>query len=207
MRHVLQEISGEGHCAAYHEALVEQSVSILEIPEPVIEQAIVSETAAGNLTKEPIHDQPALFLTPLYRAEQGVANHLKRLRTAIPPWGFIDIDKAIPWVEEKTGLKLSESQRQAVALAIRNKVTIITGGPGVGKTTVVHSILRIITAKRVRFVCVRPPVERPSVCPNPQGWRPKPSTVCSPSTPRRWVLSIIRTIPWTPICWWWTRCQ
>ncbi len=149
VRHVLQEISGEGHCAAYHEALVEQSVSILEIPEPVIEQAIVSETAAGNLTKEPIHDQPALFLTPLYRAEQGVANHLKRLRTAIPPWGFIDIDKAIPWVEEKTGLKLSESQRQAVALAIRNKVTIITGGPGVGKTTVVHSILRIITAKRV----------------------------------------------------------
>jgi len=155
VRHVLQEIAGDGHCAAYRESLVESAVKLLEIPVPIIEQAVEEELTQENLIAEPIQEKPALFLTPLYRSEQGIAEHIDRL-AGEPGWGHIDIAKAVPWVERKTGLSLSESQRKAVAQAVNGKVTVITGGPGVGKTTVVNSILRIIQAKGVKVLLCAP---------------------------------------------------
>lgn len=149
VRHVLQEIAGEGHCAAWHETLVEQACALLEIPAPIIEEAVQAELTEERLVDEPIDERPALFLTALQRAEVGIARSLERLQSGPPPWGTIDADKALPWVEVQTGLALSASQRAAVAAAVSGKVTIITGGPGVGKTTVVNGILRILRAKGV----------------------------------------------------------
>jgi exodeoxyribonuclease V alpha subunit len=151
VRHVLQEWSGNGHCAAYRDQLVEMAVQLLEIPENVIVQAIVAELAEENLVSERIDGQEALFLTPLYRAETGCASNLLRLCQGALPWGEIDTTKAIPWVEEKTGLTLSESQKNAVDQVLRSKMSVITGGPGVGKTTLVNSILKILRAKRVNI--------------------------------------------------------
>jgi exodeoxyribonuclease V alpha subunit len=65
------------------------------------------------------------------------------------PWPYIDPEKALPWIERKTGLSLAESQTAAIRLALISKALVITGGPGVGKTTVVNSILRILAAKGV----------------------------------------------------------
>ncbi len=155
VRHVLQEIAGDGHCAAYRESLVESAVKLLEIPAPIIERAVEEELIQENLVAEPIQEKLALFLTPLYRSERGIAEHIARL-AGEPPWGHIDAAKAVPWVEEKTCLSLSESQRKAVAQAVNGKVTVITGGPGVGKTTVVNSILRIIRAKGVKVLLCAP---------------------------------------------------
>ena len=155
VRHVLQEIAGDSHCAAYRENLIESAAKLLEIPAPIIEQAIDEELAQENLVAEPIRDKPALFLTPLHRSERGIAEHIDRLGGR-PSWGRIDTAKAVPWVEEKTGLSLSESQREAVAKAVNGKLTVITGGPGVGKTTVVNSILRIIRAKGVKVLLCAP---------------------------------------------------
>lgn len=147
VRHVLQEISGQGHCAAYQQKLVESTAKMLEVPEPIVATAIEAELAAENLVQETIEGGIALFLTPLYRSEKGVACHMVRLLKGSPPWGEIDTGKAIPWVEEQTGIQLSPSQRQAVTLSVNGKVTVITGGPGVGKTTVVNSILTVVRAK------------------------------------------------------------
>ena len=155
VRHVLQEIAGDGHCAAYRDHLVEAAVKLLAIPEGTIERAIAEELREENLVAEPIAEQPALFLTALKRAEQGIAEHVARLLGA-PAWGSIAADLAIPWVEAKTGLSLSESQRAAVAQAVNGKLTVITGGPGVGKTTVVNSILRILLAKGVAVLLCAP---------------------------------------------------
>jgi len=156
VRHCLQEVAGNGHCAAYREALAEQAVALLTIPAPVIEQAIRAEVGEGNLIEEPIEERPALFLTALQRAEQGIAAGVRRLQLRLPVWGHIDPERAIPWVEGRTGLALSPSQRSAVAAAIRGKVTVITGGPGVGKTTVVRSILDILAAKGVEMLLCAP---------------------------------------------------
>lgn len=147
VRHVLQELSGEGHCACERGRLIDLASQLLEIPADVIEEGVARELEEERLVAEEIDGQPCLFLTPLYRAEVGVADNLRRLQDRAPSWGNIDADKAIPWVEEKTRLSLSDSQKQAVRLALASKVVIITGGPGVGKTTLVNSLLRIIRAK------------------------------------------------------------
>lgn len=156
VRHVLQELAEQGHCAALREALLETAVKLLEIPDEIIAQALTLETQAGNLVAEAIAEQPCLFLAPLHRAEVGVASHLRRLARGRPPWGGIAMDQAIPWVEARTGLHLSDSQRRAVVQACNSKVMVITGGPGVGKTTVVNSILRILRARRVEVLLCAP---------------------------------------------------
>jgi exodeoxyribonuclease V alpha subunit len=156
VRHVLQEWSGEGHCAAFRDKLVEMAVKLLEIPADIIEQAIGEELTEENLVSEIIGGQEALFLTPLYRAEVGCASNLLRLRQGALPWGEIDTAKAVPWVEEKTGLALSDSQKNAIGQVLNSKVSVITGGPGVGKTTLVNSILKILRAKRIKIALCAP---------------------------------------------------
>lgn len=156
VRHVLQEISADGHCAETREHLVKTAARLLEIPEAIIESAIDSETREENLVQDEIDGKTCLFLAPLYRAEVGVANNLKRLLKGKALWSDIDSEKAIPWMEGKTGLKLSESQREAVKLALKNKALVITGGPGVGKTTIVKSIIRIILAKKIGILLCAP---------------------------------------------------
>jgi exodeoxyribonuclease V alpha subunit len=156
VRHVLQEFSGEGHCAAYRDTLLQESVKLLQIDEPILEQAIVAEIEAENLVQETIDGKPVLFLTPLQRAEQGIASSIKRLLDGYPSWSGIQADNAIPWVAQKTGLELSPSQQQAVKLALTSKVLVITGGPGVGKTTLVNSILLILRAKALNVTLCAP---------------------------------------------------
>jgi exodeoxyribonuclease V alpha subunit len=156
VRHVLQEWSNEGHCAAARDTLCDMAVKLLEIPAPVIDEGITAELVEGNLTAEIIDQNETIFLTPLYRAEVGCANHLLRLNQGQPPWGTIDAQKAIPWVEEQTEPTLSASQRAAIELMLQHKVTVITGGPGVGKTTLVNSILKILTAKHINIALCAP---------------------------------------------------
>jgi exodeoxyribonuclease V alpha subunit len=81
---------------------------------------------------------------------------LKLLATDKPCWPEIDADVAVPWIEKKLGVTLAESQREAVKKAITSKVMVITGGPGVGKTTLVNAILRILTAKVVNVALAAP---------------------------------------------------
>ncbi len=156
VRHVLQEFSGEGHCAQFFQKLVDSSVKLLEIPEETIKDAIQAEVNEGRLTPETINEEPCLFLTPLHRAELGVANHVKRLLKGKSAWSDVDLEKAIPWVEKKNAIQLSASQKDAVEQAVRKKFCIITGGPGVGKTTVVNSILKVIVAKRAHVTLCAP---------------------------------------------------
>ena len=68
-----------------------------------------------------------------------------------PPWPFVDSDAAIPWVERGLGLTLAPSQAEAVRTALRSKVMVITGGPGVGKTTIVNAILQVLAAKQIEI--------------------------------------------------------
>ena len=156
VRHVLQEWSNDGHCAAMRDMLIDMAVKLLEIPAPIIDEAITVELAESNLIAEIIDQHEAIYLAPLYRAEVGCANHLLRLNEGKPPWGHIDVQKAIPWVEEKTKLALSTSQRAAIELALKHKLTVITGGPGVGKTTLVNSILKILSAKQLNIALCAP---------------------------------------------------
>ncbi len=156
IRHVLQTLSEQGQCAVPQAQLLIAAAQLLAIPSAVITEALTAELTQGHVIVETIADQPCIFLAPLHRAELGVAFHLRRLLALPPPWPIIATEKALPWVEQQTGVTLSASQRAAVAQTVNAKVTIITGGPGVGKTTVVNSILRILRAKGVRVLLCAP---------------------------------------------------
>ena len=103
-----------------------------------------------------VGETPCVFLAGLYRAEQVIAERLTTLANGTLPWQFIDADKALPWVEQKTDLSLAASQVAAIRLALTSKVLVITGGPGVGKTTIMNSILRILSAKGVNLLLCAP---------------------------------------------------
>jgi len=156
VRHVLQEWSTEGHCAADRQTLCAMAVKLLAIPVAIIDAAITAELVEGNLIAEIINQDEVIFLTPLHRAEIGCATHLLRLNQGEPPWGSIDAQKAIPWVEGQTGLTLSTSQRATIELVLQHKVAVITVGPGVGKTTLVNSILKILSAKHINISLCAP---------------------------------------------------
>ncbi|MCH9755796.1 MAG: ATP-dependent RecD-like DNA helicase [Gammaproteobacteria bacterium] len=151
VNHVLQELCDNGHCAAERSKLIEASVALLEIPKEVIESALVEEIDEEALVADTIKDMPCIYPISLYTAETKAAAQLKRLNTGTPPWGEVDTQKVIPWVEKTTALELSDSQREAIEVVLKSKLAIMTGGPGVGKTTIVKSLLGIIEAKALRI--------------------------------------------------------
>src|SRR5205823_1252808 len=73
-----------------------------------------------------------------------------------PGYPKIDLEKAITWAETKTGKQLGTSQREAAVAAFQHRVLVITGGPGVGKTTLLNTILTILRAKKVKCLLCAP---------------------------------------------------
>lgn len=156
VQQALLTLSTQGHCAAEPTKLVDEAIKLLAIEADIIKQGIQREVESGRLVEELIHDNTFFFIKPLYLAETGVAKQLHRLKQMSPPWSTIDAPKAIEWVQQKTQLNLSDSQKDAISLALQSKVMIITGGPGVGKTTLVNSLLHIIRAKTQQIVLAAP---------------------------------------------------
>ena len=154
--YTLAEAMDEGHCGLPADDLVSQAEELIGVPAALIGEAVSLELEAGEVVDDTLDGRRCLFLPRLYRAEQEIAERLRRLAAGGTPWGAIDAVKAVPWVERKTGLTLADSQKQAVALAVSTKVLVITGGPGVGKTTLVKAILKILMAKQVDVALCAP---------------------------------------------------
>jgi len=156
IRHVLRNISLEGHCAVPVATLVDETSSLLGIDRPIIEEALATEKTRGNVVAEAIDGDECIFLTQLHQAEKGLAQGIRRLRQGILPWGAMDPHDILPWVERETGLELSPSQRSAITLVLASKVSIITGGPGVGKTTLLRAILSVLRREKVSVALCAP---------------------------------------------------
>src|SRR5207244_4034717 len=154
--YALTEAMDEGHCGLPAEELISLTQTLLEVPAELVETALGLELEGGAVVADDLEGRRCVFLAGLYRAEREIAEKLKTLAIGRPPWPAIDADKAIPWVERRTKLALADSQREAVRVALASKVLVITGGPGVGKTTLVNSLLKILTAKAVAIALCAP---------------------------------------------------
>jgi len=156
IEHLLDQATAEGHCALPRRDLLEGATRLLEIDEDVVAAAFERHLKDGKILSEKVAGDELIFLPLLRDAEERIARQLKRLAEAATPEPTIDAEKAIPWVEEKTGRKLSPSQHDALRTALRSRAVVITGGPGVGKTTLVQSLLKILTAKKLRCILAAP---------------------------------------------------
>ncbi len=154
--YALSEAMDEGHCGLPAGELVPLTEKLLEVPQELIRTALDLELQEGTVIADRVGETDCIFLAGLHGAERAVAERLRTLANGTLPWPSIDAEKALPWIEQRTGLALAESQTAAVRLALTAKVLVITGGPGVGKTTIVNSILRILAAKGVRLLLCAP---------------------------------------------------
>jgi exodeoxyribonuclease V alpha subunit len=154
--YALSKAMDDGHCGLPTSALLDAAKALLDIDVSIIIQALSLELEKGTVIKDSINITECIFLAGLYRAEKGIAARLQELGQGSPPWSVIDADKAISWVEKTGAIELSLSQQSALKQALKSKTMIITGGPGVGKTTLLRSLLKIIAAKRINIVLAAP---------------------------------------------------
>ncbi len=157
VEYVLQELTQDGHCAYPRDALTEEAIKILDIPSDIVSAAIDHDIEQGRLVLDrDIHGEPLLYLRALHIAETGFADDMRRLAEGAHPCPPIDTEKAVEWVQQQVKLELAPLQKDAIRQATQSKVMIITGGPGVGKTTIVNSILKIFRAKKLRVALCAP---------------------------------------------------
>jgi len=154
--YVLSEALSDGHCGLPEEELVERVADLLKIEEEAVGEALASELEARAVVRDTTRERSCIFLANLHRAEKTSAQRLLQLASGQPPWGKLDPEEAIERVEEKLGLTLATSQREALRGALAEKLTVLTGGPGVGKTTLVNALLKILEARQMKILLAAP---------------------------------------------------
>ena len=113
----LTEALDEGHCGLPRDELLPLAVKLLEIPDTIVLDALRLELDAGQVIADQVEGRDCVFLGGLYHAERSIADRLRTLARGSMPWKSIDAEKAIPWVEARTGLALADSQKTAITRA------------------------------------------------------------------------------------------
>ncbi|MFH1351107.1 MAG: ATP-dependent RecD-like DNA helicase [Pseudomonadota bacterium] len=162
--YVLYQLSDEGHVYYPYGRLIEKCEEILEVDREVILQAFGSITQGGKVVIEDLNaelerfepNQKAVYLKQFHISETGTAYHLNRLISSERNTREIHSIKAIPWVQDKIKLTLAEKQIEAVKRATSDKVMVITGGPGTGKTTIINAVIKIYMGIGARILLAAP---------------------------------------------------
>ena len=167
------EAEDGGHCWTYENDLLLHANELTEIPTEILGQALEEELEAGHIIAESDpaaaggedpswaerHDVTAprkIYLKSFYWAERQTAAHVKRILGAPCSFKPIDAGKAVSWWEQKAGFTLANQQATALERCLKSKFSIITGGPGVGKTTIIRALVDIYTARKLRLVLAAP---------------------------------------------------
>ena len=162
--YVLHELADEGHVYFPYEKLIQKCKEMLETDRDVIVKAIAAVSMDKRVVIEDINLDPAefqennkaVYLSGYYVAEKYLAGRLKTLVSVPKSIRRIDADKAIQWVQEKLSINLAEKQIEAVRQAVENKIMVITGGPGTGKTTIINAVMKIFSAIKTRIMLAAP---------------------------------------------------
>jgi exodeoxyribonuclease V alpha subunit len=153
--HGLHELASRGHVFAVYDDLANYSGELLGCERVAIEEAIDTLASSKRVIVEELKGGIRAVYTPeLHLAETRVASRLAQLTAASPPLGHIA--QAIEDFAKRTGIALAATQREAIELAAKHKVLVITGGPGVGKTTIVRAILALFDSARLPVALAAP---------------------------------------------------
>jgi exodeoxyribonuclease V alpha subunit len=139
--HVIDTMSGEGHVFVPQDLLMEKTRELLKVPDGPLHQALKALAREGRLVIQETPNGNNVYKRPAWLAETGIARDLTLLKTTPAPPAPLHLEDLLEQVQKERGISLSEEQARAVALALREKLVIITGGPGTGKTTIVSCIL------------------------------------------------------------------
>jgi exodeoxyribonuclease V alpha subunit len=156
VRYVLQELNGDGHVGYAEADVITRTADLTGIDRGVVEAAIEAGRAEEEFVRDAWDGESWLYLKPMYQSETGIARDIRRLCKGQHPLPAINLDIALSWVEKKIGLELAPSQRDALRMAATQKVLVVTGGPGTGKTTIVRGLLEIFAAQGLTVALAAP---------------------------------------------------
>ncbi len=162
--YVLNKLTEEGHIYFPYESLLEKCQSVLDANREVIVKAFASVVEEKRIVIEDTNlevdeftpNQKEVYLTTLHHCEVGIAHNLRVLTSTAKSIRKIDTHKAIDWVQTQLAITLAGRQIQAVNSALEDKVMVITGGPGTGKTTIINAILKIFEKLQVQIMLAAP---------------------------------------------------
>ncbi|MGM0428663.1 MAG: SF1B family DNA helicase RecD2, partial [Thermodesulfobacteriota bacterium] len=161
--YVLNQLSDDGHVYYPYEPLIDKCIEILEVEREIISQALQTLSREDRIVIEELkglellgESHTAVYLAKFHVSESGVANRLAALIKAPKSIRKIKTAKAIDWVQKQLSIRLAEKQVEAVRCSVENKVMVITGGPGTGKTTIINAILKIFSKLGVNILLAAP---------------------------------------------------
>lgn len=176
--HILREAAAKGHCRLPQNLLLKQSANLLQIDDAIIQTGLrqsletqelllcpkIDESEETQKTlrtaenRQPANDseEPVIYLPALRRAEQIIADRFLALAARLSGYPPMNIPKAIKWSQKKIGITLASAQIQAISTVLTHRAVIVTGGPGVGKTTLLCALLKILAAKQIPFLLGAP---------------------------------------------------
>ena len=156
IKYALIKITYNGHCCTLKENLIEYVKNLLNVNEAIIEDGIINLKVNNEIIVEDREEEKWIYLYSFYNAENKIAQNILGLDRYKNVKKVSNIEKELKLVEERTDILLSEKQKEAIRAINDNNVTIITGGPGTGKTTIIKSIIEIYKQKKYKIVLCAP---------------------------------------------------
>ncbi|ARQ70480.1 SF1B family DNA helicase RecD2 [Streptomyces marincola] len=170
LSYALSQATDQGHCYLPEERLIADAVKLLQVDTGLVIDCLgelADQPDGEGVVRERVPDPQgeegavtAVYLVPFHRAELSLAGQTRRLLTApddrLAAFADVDWAKALAWLAERTGAELAPEQEQAVRLALTEKVAVLTGGPGCGKSFTVRSVVELARAKRAKVVLAAP---------------------------------------------------
>ncbi len=153
---ILREFSSKGHVYANERQIYEYAFNELEIDKDLIKNALTELQKENEIVVDNFNSDKQIYITRFYKAEDYCAKRLSRLIANKSLDLEIGIDNEINAVQSALNIKLSQGQKKAIEKAIHEKILVITGGPGTGKTTIINSIIYLIKKKNVKIQLCAP---------------------------------------------------
>ncbi len=164
MEFVLGQAAREGHCYLPQADLIRRTAELLSCDAAPVAARLPEFAKGGRVARQLppgptlLHDdpQPVVYPAALVAAEDGAARAIDRLVTSDAPRLPVQPEPAVRWFAQVSGMELAEQQRDAILRALRERVSVITGGPGVGKTTIVRALVQILAQKGLALSLAAP---------------------------------------------------
>lgn len=160
LAHTLSEATDDGHCSLPEDQLLARASGILDVPREALQGPLAELLSEEGAIAEVIDDVTQIYLPPFYHAEVALARRLGRLRSAredrLSTFQDVEWERAFSWLQRKGIAPLAPEQAAAVTLALTERVAVMTGGPGTGKSTTTRAIVLLAQARRARVLLAAP---------------------------------------------------
>lgn len=167
LQYALSQSTDQGHCFLPEEQLISDAVKLLQVDTGLVIDCLAELAADEGVVRERVpgpeggdEQVTAVYLVPFHRAEISLASQVVRLlrteQDRMPAFRDVDWAKALVWLAGRTGAELAPEQQAAVRLALTEKVAVLTGGPGCGKSFTVRSVVELARAKQAKVVLAAP---------------------------------------------------